>query len=106
MRAKTVLSHENNAPVDAAATGDGADGMVITGVDAFVNIQPGDVVVASGGDGLLPAEVRIGEVSDVEDDPERKGLFVNLKVRPAADLATLRDVYIVVPAGPPAEGWQ
>jgi cell shape-determining protein MreC len=96
---ETDLTEQNNAPVDAAAAGDGAGGMTIAGVYAMENVQPGDVVVTSGSDGLLPAEVRIGKVVEVTDDPERKGLFVNLKVRPESDAATLREVYIVVPGG-------
>ena len=47
----------------------------------------------------MPAEVHIGTVAEVTDDPHRQGLFVNLKVRPAADLEAVRHVYIVVPVG-------
>jgi len=99
---EVTLTERNNAPINVVAVGDGALGLTVTGVYALDNVQPGDVLVTSGADGLLPAEVRIGTVTEVTDDPERRELFVNLKVAAAADLAAVRDVYVVVPVTGPA----
>lgn len=101
---EVLLTERNNAPIDVVAVGDGALGLTVTGVYALDNVLPGDVLVTSGADGLLPAEVRIGTVTEVTDDPERRELFVNLKVAAAADLAAVRDVYVVVPVTGPAGG--
>jgi len=95
---EALLTEQNNVPLDVVAIGDGKAGLTVKGVYAMDNVRPGDVLTASGKDGLLPAEVHIGRVVEVADDPERRGLFVELKVCPAADPAALRDVYIVVPA--------
>ncbi len=49
---------------------------------------------------FLPAEIAIGKVVVVEPDPDKPG-FCKLVVKPDADLAALREVYIVVPRGTP-----
>jgi len=96
---ETLLTDQNNAPIDVVAAGDGRGRLIVKDVYAYDNVRVGDVLVTSGGEGLLPAEIHIGTVDEVSDDPERKGLFVHLVVSPAADTMTLRDVYIVVPVG-------
>ena len=48
-------------------------------------------------DPAVGAEVPIGTVSKVVADPREPGLFVTLQVRPRANLAVLREVYIIVP---------
>ena len=55
--------------------------------------------LGAGDDAFLPVEARIGVVVEVGDDAKRKGLFQWVRIRPAADLASLRKVYVVVPAG-------
>lgn len=94
------LTDQNNSPIDVIAVGDGAGSLLIGDVYAYDNVRVGDRLVVAQ-DGLLPGEVSIGTVVDVADDPERLGLFVNLKAKPAADLSALRDVFIVLPAGMP-----
>ena len=96
---ETLLTAANNVAIDVAAVGDGRTQLVVKDVYAYDNVREGDVLVTSGSDGLLPSEVHIGTVVEVQDDLERRGLFVNLKVTPAVEPSTLRDVYIVVPVG-------
>ncbi len=61
------------------------------------NVKVGDWLVTSHRDSFLPAGVRIGQVAEVSDDPKRRGLYVMLRIKPHANLSTLRDVYIVEP---------
>lgn len=78
--------------------GDGAGGMVAENVKAYYGVRPGDWVQTRRDDAFLPAAVRIGEVTGVEPDPDN-ALFVTLRVRPHADLDSLRQVYLVCPRG-------
>ena len=97
--AEAPLTDANNRPIDVEARGDGVDALVCEeDVQAYHNILPGDLLVTSGRDAFLPAEIRIGEVRKVTRRAKHPG-FVTLKITPAADLATLRDVYIVYPHG-------
>lgn len=97
--AEAPLTDANNDPIDVEARGDGVDALICEeDVPAYHNILPGDLLVTSGRGAFLPAEIRIGEVTEVTRQPKHPG-FVTLKIAPAADLATLRDVYIVYPLG-------
>jgi len=93
-----VLTPANNVRIPVQARGDGRGKMLVRDVNAYHNIRPGDLLVAAGDDAFLPVQARIGKVVEVIDDPRRRGLFVSLRVAPSADLAALREVYIVVPA--------
>ncbi len=78
--------------------GDGAKGLIAEDVKANHNIRPGDWVQTRRDDALLPAAVRIGQVVEVTPKADNS-LFVTLKIRPHADLESLREVYIVCPKG-------
>jgi len=93
-----VLTPANNVRIPVLARGDGRGGLIVRDVNAYHNIRPGDLLVTAGDDAFLPVQVRIGKVVEVIDDPRRRGLFVSLRVAPSANLSTLREVYIVVPA--------
>jgi len=90
------LSDDNNEPIDVVAFGDGAAGLIVPEVRKVHNIHPGDVLQVRPDVGALPAPALIGTVVNVSDDAEHVGM-VRLYVRPAVDLPSLRDVYIVVP---------
>ncbi|MBN1555323.1 MAG: rod shape-determining protein MreC [Phycisphaerae bacterium] len=90
------LSDANNAPIDVTAFGDGAAGLFVPEVRKVHNIRPGDVLQVRPDVGALPAPVLIGTVTDVSDDADHVGM-VRLTVRPAVDLPSLREVYVVVP---------
>jgi len=81
--------------VVAEIRGDGPGGLVLPDVKAGQGIRPGDEVVTQP-DALLPIEVRIGEVTEVVPQPKHPK-FVTVRVRPYAELDTLRRVYIVAP---------
>ncbi len=83
--------------IDVHASGDGVSSMIIADVSEYDSVRVGDWLETSD-DGNLPAGIRVGTVSEVTEDPQRVGLFVRLKIAPFADLETLREVYIVIPA--------
>ena len=97
--AEQVLTKANNAKIPVQAAGDGRGHLIARDVNAYHNILPGDWVVTLADSEFLPAEIPIGKVIEVIDDPKRRGLFVSLRIKPVANLPALREVYIVVPAG-------
>lgn len=101
--ASQTLGPANNAPIPVMARGDGRSEMVVHAA-AVHNIKIGDWLMTSYTSGFLPAGIRVGEVVGVTDDSKHPG-FVNLRIRPHADPASLREVYIVEPLGTsPAPG--
>ena len=55
-------------------------------------VQPGETVLTSGGDRIFPKGIAIGTVSKISQGPE---LFLNIRVKPAANLNKLEEVLIV-----------
>lgn len=88
-----VLTDFNNR-LEVLARGDGVSGLVIEDVPESERVLAGDWLVTSDDDLHLRTEVRIGVVEEVTVNPSDRR-FTTVKVRPFADLSTLRDVYIV-----------
>ncbi|MCK4601414.1 MAG: rod shape-determining protein MreC, partial [Phycisphaerae bacterium] len=95
-RTVRLLTRENNVPIDVKAQGDGVAGLIIHNVKEHDSVQAGDLLVTRNNDAFLPAEVYIGEVTEIANDAEHPG-FLTVRVRPYADLDALREVYIVLP---------
>ena len=55
-------------------------------------VAPGDIVLTSGGDQIFPKGLRVGTVSKVGTG---KDLFLNVRIRPAANLSKLEEVLVV-----------
>ena len=55
-------------------------------------VPPGELVLTSGGDGVFPKGLLVGRVTKVTPGSE---LFLNIGVRPAADLGRLEEVLVV-----------
>ncbi len=55
-------------------------------------VAPGDTVLTSGGDQIFPKGLRVGTVSKVGIG---KDLFLNVRIRPAANLSKLEEVLVV-----------
>jgi rod shape-determining protein MreC len=55
-------------------------------------VPPGELVLTSGGDGIFPKGLLVGRVTKVASGSE---LFLNIRVRPAADLSKLEEVLVV-----------
>jgi rod shape-determining protein MreC len=54
-------------------------------------VPPGEMVLTSGGDGIFPKGLLVGRVTKVVGND----LFLNIRVRPAADLSRLEEVLVV-----------
>ena len=91
----------NKVLVSVRARGDGATGLIVSGVPKSHNVLPGDVLQTKQNDAFLPAVVEIGIVDKVTDSAKHTGT-VELHIKPTADLPSLREVYIVVPEAAPA----
>lgn len=90
-----LLTDTNNWPVKVKAQGDGKGGLIISNISDDHRIMAGDSLITSNDDVLMPIEVRIGTVSNVEKDPRHPG-FVTITIKPDADMDSLRYVYVVV----------
>jgi len=88
---------EYHANISARARGDGQQGMEIQGVHEYHNVRPGDVVLTRSDDAAIGAAIPVGRVIRVRPDRKEPAVFVTLHVRPYATLASLREVYIIVP---------
>jgi rod shape-determining protein MreC len=61
-------------------------------VMADETVKPGERVLTSGGDHIFPKGLAIGTVTSVKSG---EGLFLNIRVRPAANLNRLEEVLVV-----------
>lgn len=68
-------------------------------VSSLSDIKGGDVVVASGVDGIYPRGFVIGQVQTAERGP---GLYYRVTVRPAVDFTSLQEVLVVLVPSRPA----
>jgi rod shape-determining protein MreC len=67
-------------------------------VSNLADVKPGDVVVASGVDGIYPKGFRIGQVETSERGPQ---LYRSITVRPSVNFSNIEEVLVVlVPARP------
>lgn len=105
---RVQLIIDRNAAVGAVVERTRAGGMVVGRsagedppltmdlVSKLADVKPGDVVVASGVDGIYPKGFVIGSVATSEQGPE---LHRVITVRPAVDFSSLEEVLVVlVPA--------
>ena len=66
--------------------------VVIEKVMSDEAVLAGELVLTSGGDGIFPKGLLVGKVTKVSPGSE---LFLNIRVRPAADLSKLEEVLVV-----------
>lgn len=62
-------------------------------------IQPGEKVLTAGGDQIFPRGLAVGIVASVTRDSERSG-FINVVVKPAANLQHLDEVLVITSLEP------
>ena len=72
--------------------------VILVHIQADEKVQPGEKLVTSGGDRIYPKGLPIGTVSDVSPGPE---LFLNVRVKPAANLTRLEEVLVITQAQEP-----
>jgi rod shape-determining protein MreC len=66
--------------------------VVLEKVMSDETVPAGELVLTSGGDGIFPKGLLVGRVTKVSPGSE---LFLNIRVRPAADLSKLEEVLVV-----------
>ena len=66
--------------------------LILERVMSDEQVVPGEIVLSSGGDQIFPKGLRVGTVSRVSPGRE---LFLNIGVKPAADLSRLEEVLVV-----------
>ena len=64
-----------------------------TGHERRTSCSPGETVLTSGGDQIFPKGLPVGTVSKVNPGKE---MFLNIKVKPAANLSRLEEVLVVM----------
>jgi rod shape-determining protein MreC len=75
--------------------GDGRGGLRLNNVPTTSRVQAGDPVESAGIDGIYPRGVAIGKVSSVQ---RGSGLFLEIRVTPAASFSQLTDVLVLAPS--------
>jgi rod shape-determining protein MreC len=75
--------------------GDGRGGMRLNNIPTTSHVQAGDAVESAGIDGIYPRGVAIGRVSSVS---RGSGLFLEIRVTPAAPFSQLTDVLVLAPS--------
>jgi rod shape-determining protein MreC len=61
-------------------------------VSSLADVKPGDLVVASGVDGIYPKGYAVGHV----ETAARSGLYLTITVRPTVDFSSLEEVLVVL----------
>jgi len=66
--------------------------VILEKVTSDEQVQAGEPVLTSGGDRIFPKGLRVGTVSKISSGAD---LFLNIRVKPAADLSKLEEVLVV-----------
>jgi rod shape-determining protein MreC len=66
--------------------------LILDRVMSDETIAPGEILLSSGGDRIFPKGLPVGRVSKVSPGKE---MFLNIRVRPAADLSRVEEVLVV-----------
>ncbi len=104
---RVMLLNDHNCAIDAfvqrsrargIVSGVADDGVIMKYVERTEDIKVGDTVVTSGLDGVFPRGLLVGSVSAIER--KGPGLFLNISIKPAADLLRLEQVLVIVQTPP------
>lgn len=87
MRAKTTGVIENN--IESASKGL----CLMSDILKDADIKEGDVIFTSGKSGLFPADIMVGTVTEVYDDPN--GLSKHALIEPAEDVRSVTMAFVV-----------
>jgi rod shape-determining protein MreC len=98
---RVLLITDHNSGLDAVVQRTRARGIIegtltegcgLKFVKRTEDLQPGDVIVTSGVDGIFPRGLAIGQITSV--DKRGQGLFQYANVRPFADFERLEEVLV------------
>ena len=78
--------------VQGLVVGTGSAGLRFDYVPATASVEPGDLLVTSGIDGIYPKGFILGQIESVERRGHEFGIIA---VRPAVDFSTLESVLVV-----------
>jgi rod shape-determining protein MreC len=101
--AKVLLMIDRNNAVDALVQGNRARGIIKgepTGSCRFDyvlrkhEIQPGDIVISSGLDGVYPKGLRVGRVVSAEQPAS--GIFQEVRVQPFVDFERMEEILVLL----------
>ncbi len=89
-----LLTHASRGGRVAVAKGDGQGGVSVEYVPTIEQVEPNDVLISSGTDGLYPGGLPVGRVKAVK---RNKTLFWEIQVSPAADAHRESIVFVLPP---------
>lgn len=104
---RVMLLNDHNCAIDAfvqrsrargIVSGVADDGIIMKYVERTQDIKVGDAVVTSVLDGVFPRGLLIGAVGAIER--KGPGLFLNVTIKPAADLRSLEQVLVITQTPP------
>jgi rod shape-determining protein MreC len=78
--------------VQGVAKGTASGEILLDRVMNDEQVQPGEKVLTSGGDKIFPKGLPLGTVTKATSGPE---VFLNIRVKPAANLARLEEVLVI-----------
>jgi rod shape-determining protein MreC len=99
--AKVQLLSDSNCAVGAliertrrqgVVRGDGSGAAEMHDIPSLADVQPGDVVLTAGIDGIYPKGIPVGTVVRAE---KGTGLFKSIVVRPAVDFGKIEEVIVI-----------
>jgi rod shape-determining protein MreC len=99
--AKVQLITDNNASVgvliertrrQGVLRGDGGSSAQLSDIASLADVQPGDVVLTAGIDGIYPKGIPVGTVTKAEKGPD---LFKNITVKPSVDVGSIEEVIVL-----------
>lgn len=78
--------------IQGVLRGTPAGEVILEKVMADNEVQPGETVLTSGGDGIFPKGMRVGTVTRVTPGAD---LFLNIRVKPTANLGQIEEVLVI-----------
>jgi len=72
--------------------GDGTGGAQLYDVPSLADVQPGDVVLTAGIDGIYPKGIAVGVITKADKGQD---LFKTISVRPSVDFGSIEEVIVL-----------
>src|SRR5437763_9638891 len=72
--------------------GDGGNGAQLYDIPSLADVQPGDVVMTAGIDGIYPKGIPVGVITKAEKGQD---LFKTITVRPSIDFGSIEEVIVL-----------
>lgn len=89
-----VSSKTQRSRVEGIVSWEGGDFCWLKEVPQRSDVVQGDTVITSGRGDIFPPGILIGYVTEIKESP--RGLFMDIKVKPAVDFDRLEEVLVIV----------